>query len=69
MSGVMIRIEAPMVANLVLANASAIFSWAIKQEIVTVNPCKSVDKNPTTSRERVLVDAEIERLWPRFDTA
>ena len=64
----MLRIDAPMVANLVLAAASAIFSWAIKQEIVTVNPCKLVDRNPTTSRERVLSDAEVALLWPRLDT-
>ena len=36
----MIRIEAPIVANQVLAAASAIFSWAIRQEILAVNPCK-----------------------------
>ena len=32
-------IEAPITANQVLAAASAIYSWAIKQEIVTGNPC------------------------------
>ena len=52
-----------------LAAASAIFSWAIRQEIVTVNPCKLVDRNPTTDRERVLSDAEVALLWPRLDPA
>ena len=56
---VMIRIDAPIVANQTLAAASAIFSWAIKQEILTVNPCKLVDRNPTTDRERVLSDDEV----------
>ena len=65
----MARIEAPMTANLVLANASAIFSWAVKQEIIAANPCKLVDKNPTTSRERVLSDAEVALLWGKLDTA
>ena len=65
----MLRIEAPIVANQVLASASAIFSWAVKQEIVTVNPCKLVDRNPTTSRERVLSDAEVAQLWPGLDPA
>ena len=55
----MIRIEAPIVANQTLAAASAIFSWAIRQEILTVNPCKLVDRNPTTDRERVLSDEEV----------
>ena len=59
----MARIDAPMIANLVLANASAIFSWAIRQEILTVNPCKLVDRNPTTDRERVLSDDEVRLLW------
>ena len=64
---VMIRIDAPIVANQVLASASAIFSWAIKQEILTANPCKLVDRNPTTDRERVLSDAEVKLLWERLD--
>ena len=52
-----------------LAAASAIFSWAIKQEILTVNPCHGVDRNPTTDRERVLSDAEVALLWPKLDPA
>jgi integrase len=39
----------------------------VKQEIVDVNPCAGVDRNPTSSRERVLSDAEIKLLWPRLD--
>ena len=63
----MIRIEAPIVANQVLASASAIFTWGCKQEIISVNPCQGVDRNPTNDRERVLSDAEIKLLWPRLD--
>ena len=66
---VMIRIEAPIVANLTLAAASAIFSWAIRQEILAVNPCKLVDRNPTTDSERVLSDAEIKVLYENLDPA
>ena len=65
----MVRIEAPIVANQTLAAASAIFSWAIKQEILTVNPCKLVDRNPTTDRERVLSDEEVALLWHKLDPA
>ena len=50
-----------------MASASAIFSWAVKQEIVAVNPCHGVDRNPTSDRERVLSDAEVKLLWPRLD--
>jgi len=66
---VMIRIDAPIVANQTLAAASAIFSWAIKQEILTVNPCKLIDRNPTTDRERVLSDEEVRLLWEKLDPA
>jgi integrase len=65
----MARMEAPITANQVLASASAIFSWAIRQEIVAVNPCKGVDRNPTSDRERVLTDAEVKLLWPKLDPA
>ena len=65
----MIRIEAPIVANQTLAAASAIFSWAVRQEIVAINPCHGVDRNPTSDRERVLSDAEVAQLWPRLDPA
>jgi integrase len=60
------RIAAPVLANQVLAAASAIFSWGIKQEVVAVNPCSGIDKNETRSRERVLSDSEIPRFWDTF---
>jgi integrase len=62
----MAAIEAPIVANQVLAAASAIFSWAVRQEIVSVNPCHGVERNDTTSRERVLSDSEIAAFWPHL---
>jgi integrase len=62
-------ISAPIVANQTLAAASAIFTWGCKQEIVTVNPCHGVDRNPTASRERILSDAELVQLWPRCEPA
>jgi integrase len=63
------RIDAPIVANQTLAAASAIFAWAIKEEIVAVNPCALVERNPTRSRERVLADGEIPKFWVAFDSA
>ena len=65
----MVRIEAPITANQVLASASAIFSWAVRQEILSLNPCHGVDRNPTNDRERVLADGEVAQLWPRLDPA
>jgi integrase len=65
----MSRIEAPVLANQVLAAASAIFSWANKQEIISGNPCRGVERNETRSRERVLSDTEVPRFWTAFDDA
>src|SRR6516165_1124651 len=63
------KIVGPSLANQVLAAASAIFSWAIKQELVTINPCSGVERNETRSRERVLSDAELPQFWAAFDDA
>jgi len=65
----MARIEAPILANQVLAAASAIFSWAQKQEILSANPCRGVDRNQTRDRERMLADSEIPQFWSSFDNA
>jgi integrase len=65
------RTAAPIVANQVLASASAIFAWAIKQRLagVITNPCHGVERNATKSRERVLSDNEIPKFWTAFDAA
>jgi integrase len=62
----MARIEAPIVANQTLAAVSAIFAWAAKEELVTVNPCRGVDRNAVRSRERVLADSEVPMFWQAF---
>jgi integrase len=59
-------IAAPVLANQVLAAASPIFSWAMRQEIISANPCSGVEKNGAASRERVLSDAEITAFWPHL---
>jgi integrase len=59
-------IAAPILANQVLSAASPIFSWAMRQEIIAANPCIGVERNDTTSRERVLSDAEIAAFWPHL---
>src|SRR5262249_14356334 len=56
-------------ANAVLAVASAIFTWAVRQEIVTVNPCRGIERNAMKSRERVLSDSEVAAFWPRLSPA
>jgi integrase len=67
--GVIGAIDAPILANQVLASASAIFSWAGKQEILTTNPCRGIERNQATSRERVLSDSEMPKFWSAFREA
>jgi integrase len=63
------RIEAPILANQVLAAVSAIFTWAVREELLPGNPCKLVARNAVHSRERVLSDSEVPRFWGAFDDA
>ena len=65
----MAGIEAPIVANQTLAAVSAIFTWAVREEILPANPCKLVTRNATRSRERVLADSEVPLFWKAFDDA
>jgi integrase len=63
----MAYIEAPVLANQVLAAVSAVFTWAANEELITSNPCRGVARNPTKSRERVLADSEMPLFWSAFD--
>jgi integrase len=65
----MARIPHRVLANQVLAAASAVFSWAVKEELLTTNPFRSVERNETQARERVLADSEIPLFWALFDEA
>jgi integrase len=38
----------------------------VKQELLTNNPCRGVERNETVSRERVLSDAEVPLFWQSF---
>jgi integrase len=64
-------IAAKITANQVLASISAIFSWAIREEIggIKINPCHLVERNPTKNRERILSDSELPKFWKAFDDA
>jgi integrase len=63
------NIAAPILANQTLAAVSAIFTWAVKEEILSANPCKLVARNETKSRERVLSESELPLVWAAFDDA
>lgn len=60
-------IKSPTVANQTFAAVSAIFSWAVREDIVSTNPCEKIEHHPTKSRDRVLSDAEVTAFWQAFD--
>jgi hypothetical protein len=47
----------PTLANRVRASASAIFAWAVKEELLKINPCTGIEPNKLQSRDRVLSDS------------
>ncbi len=61
----------PVMANQILAAASGMFSWAIREEVIDLaaNPCHGIERNPTKARERVLSDRELPMFWGAFDDA
>jgi integrase len=60
----------PVMANRVLATASAIFNWAISEDLYGGdNPCRGVKLFEESARERVLSDSELPLFWEAFDSA
>jgi integrase len=57
----------PILANAILAALSATLSWAVEQDLIITNVCKGIKRNPTRSRERILSDSEIPRVWAALD--
>jgi integrase len=53
----------PALANQVRASVSAMFTFAVNEEVVAVNPCKGMKENETNDRERILSDAEVPTFW------
>jgi integrase len=58
-------------SNHAVVQASAIFSWALREVVgdVTINPAQNVKANKTRSRERVLRDHEYPLYWQGFEHA
>jgi integrase len=60
----------PIMANRVIAVASAIFQWAITEDLhAGDNPCRGVKLFEEKARERVLSDSELPQFWKGFDSA
>ena len=59
--------SAPTVANQTWQPRRPSFTWGIREDILTINPCEQVERNETTSRDRILSDSEIPVFWTAFD--
>ena len=58
----------PIAANRTLADMRRVFNWAVRNDRLAASPAMGVEPpGEAKSRERVLSDAEIERLWRGFD--
>jgi integrase len=60
------RIAAPVLGNQVLRAASAIFSWAISEDILNTNPCRGIKRQKPKARDRVLLQTEMPLFWRVF---
>jgi integrase len=63
------KISAPALANQVRLAASAIFTWAVSQDLVQHNPCTGIEGTARASRERILSDAEVRLFIAAFRQA
>jgi integrase len=59
-----IKERAPVMATNVFAVIRKLFNWAVARDIIATSPCLGIE-TPTVveSRDRVLTDDEIKRLW------
>jgi integrase len=60
-------ITSKSVANQTKAHVSAIFNWAIKEQIVSINPAKLINSHETRDRERILSGSELPLFWKTLD--
>jgi integrase len=60
------KIDGRGMYNLVRASVSAVFSWAVGQDILTNNPVRGIECREIKSRERVLSDTEVSLFWLEF---
>ena len=58
------RIEAPVAANRVHSIVRKFFNWAVENDLIANSPVAGIKApNPETSRDRVLTDDELKRVW------
>jgi integrase len=59
--------DRPILANCVLASASAMFNWALKRHLIPDNPCRGIEHHKPKSSKRFLSNDEIRTIWPMLD--
>lgn len=60
----------PVMANRSLSVLSRVFNWGMKKGLIELNPALGLEPpGEEASRERVLTDDEIKKVWVAFDSA
>jgi integrase len=57
------KASGPVTANRVRATLSTVFSWAMREGLAPTNPIANTNKREEKSRERVLSNDELKRIW------
>ena len=57
----------PSVATQAMLAASAVFQWAVDEDMLSFNPCRGIAKKVTNDRERVLSPSEYAPFWRALD--
>lgn len=60
---------APTAANRTWALLSTLFNFAIRRDWLEANPASLIERQPETSRDRVLSHDELRALWPALEAA
>jgi integrase len=62
--------DEPAKANKAKARLNHFFGWAVDREIIEASPCANIKQpNKPKSRDRVLTDDELRRIWKASDEA
>jgi integrase len=56
-------IEGPRLHNKLLSHLHVMFKWAARRGVIDANPVTGFETLKTSSRDRVLSDAELRQLW------
>jgi integrase len=57
------KASGPVTANRVRATLSTVFSWAMREGLAPTNPIANTNKREEKSRDRVLSNDELKRIW------